>query len=408
MLPKYRMKVLFFLILCCYSPFNWAERLILSLGEKTWLPLPADPKIRIGDKSLLSIQIDPMGLFLLARKTGQTLLISGNKQYEVFILQKEKKRQALMLDQNVKDFWGLDWSLSAQMIFQVTGTLNRLSDWIDLAKVSKAYNIHYEFKARPGEGLEKTIQYYFNQLFKNQNPPEIVWQKGPLTYIPQGASVLEYEPLLQPFGLSLKEDPLWLSTAPFIEIEIALVESLSSSGLSFGGTTDSLLFRFSSLLAFLNFLKSSGQGKSLHHSSIIGQSGQKLHIQSGGQIPFNSYNLKTEQKSIQWKSYGLDLNLTPKVGKKNQIELKIKAQISEPMAFASTDRPSPLKTQSLENTVILKEGQILPLFQLKKQSQGMQNQSHLAVLSDFPGSFLRGKNQYKMTQFIFIQAKRKK
>ena len=356
----------------------------------------------------MSIQIDPVGLSLLARKTGQTLLIAGNKQYEVFILQKEKKRQALMLDQIVKDFWGLDWSLSAQMIFQVTGTLNRLSDWIDLAKASHAYNIHYEFKARPGEGLEKTIQHYFNQLFKNQSPPEIVWQKEPLAYIPQGASVLEYEPLLQPFGLSLKEDPLWLSTAPFIEIEIALVESLSSSGLSFGGTTDSLLFRFSSLLAFLNFLKSSGQGKSLHHSSIIGQSGQKLHIQSGGQIPFNSYNLKTEQKSIQWKSHGLDLSLTPKVGKKNQIELKIKAQISEPMAFTSANSPPPLKTQSLENTVVLKEGQILPLFQLKKQSQGMQNQAHLAVLSDVPGSFLRGKNQYKMTQFIFIQAKRKK
>ena len=160
------------------------------------------------------------------------------------------------------------------------------------------------------------------------------WNKLPFAYLPQGTDLADYKKLLQPFGLTPKEDSLWKANKPFIEIEMALVESLSSSGRSFGGKGDKpQQSDFFSLLAFLNFLKTSGQGKTLHHSSIIGQSGQKLHIQSGGQIPFYSYNMKTEQTTVGWKSYGLNFHILPTLDKKNQVTLEIKAQISEPLSF---------------------------------------------------------------------------
>ena len=355
----------------------------------------------------MAIQIEQGWLSLLARKEGQTLLITGQKKYEILIFNKEQKFQALKLDQLLKNFWGLSWSLSSKKTFQITGQLNRLYDWAELAKISKTHNILYEFKALPGEELEKSIRHYFQNLFKNKTPPEIIWQQLPLAHIPQGEKLSEYEKLLQPFGLTPKEDPLWFSTAPFIKIEIATVESLSSSGFSFGGMShpDHSLSRFSSFLGFLNFLKNSGQGKTLHHSSIISQSGQKLQIHSGGQIPFHSYNLKTEQKSTQWKSHGFHLNIIPRAGKNHHIELDIKAQISEPLSLLSSmDRPPPLKTQKLENKLVLKNKQIVNLFQLHKQSQGTENRGQLSFFWDFPSSLFRGKNGYEITQLIFIQA----
>ena len=406
LLYKMEVKLLFLLALFFYSQISFCERLILSPAEKVLLPLPPNKKVRVGDKSLMAIQIEQGWLSLLARKEGQTLLTTGQTKYEIFIFNKEQKFQALQLDQLLKNFWGLSWSLADNKIFQITGQLNRLYDWIELAKTSQKHNILYEFKASPGEELEKPIRHYFQSLFKDKTPPEIIWQKLPLAHIPQGEKLSEYEKLLQPFGLTPKEDPLWFSTAPFIEIEIALVESLSSSGFSFGGLShsDHSLSRFSSLLSFLNFLKNSGQGKTLHHSSIVSQSGQKLQIHSGGQIPFNNYNLKTEQKNTQWKSHGFHLNIIPRAGKNHQIELDIKAQISEPLSLSSMDRPPPLKTQSLENKLVLKNKQILNLFQLHKQSQGTQSQGQLSFFWDFPSSLFRGNNKYKMTQFIFIQA----
>lgn len=407
MLYQIKMKFLSLTVLLFYSHNSFCERLFLSLAEKAFLPLPHNQKVHIGNHSLVAIQKEKGQLSLLAKKKGHTLLITGNKQYEIFIFDKNKKLQALKLNQLLKNCWGLNWSLSDNNTFRVTGTLNRIHDWVDLFKLSKQHNIIYEFKALAGEGLKKPIQYYFKSLFKNKTPPEIAWSKLPFVDIPKGVNLSYYQKLLQPFGLTPKEDPLWLSHAPFIEIEMALVEKLNSSGWSFGGETNpnNSFSQFSSLLNFLKFLNNSGKGKTLHHSSIVAQSGQPLQLQSGGQLPFNSYNLKTEQHSVQWKSHGFRLNITPKLGKQQHIELAIKAKVSEPLAFASANSPPPIKTQNLENTVVLKDGEILKLFQLKKYSQGTQNQGQLDFLLNLPGSLFSGKNSSQMTQLIFIQAK---
>lgn len=406
-----RMKYLLFSLFLTYATATLPEeRLILSLGEQVLLPLPSNQIIRIWNKNLVALQKKGGGFSLLARKTGWTQLSVGKKTYKILIFSKEQKQKALKLNQILKNAWGLNWSLSKTGDLQVIGILNRLSDWLDIVRVSKTHNIPYQFKALPGEGLKPSIQHYFKILFKNQQAPEFIWNQLPLVNIPQGASILDYKKKLTAFGLIPQEEPLWLSNSPFIEIEIALIESLHSSGFAFGGNSDTknTLPSFASLLGFLNFLKNSGQGKTLHHSSIIAQSGQKLKIQSGGQIPFKNYNLKTDQQNAQWKSHGLDLNILPQMGKKGRIELDIQAKISEPLAFASANQPPPLKTQSWQSKIIVNENQIVKIFQLKKYSKGRHNHSRLGFILDIPNSFLSGSNQHKMTQSLFIQAKKKK
>ena len=132
-------------------------------------------------------------------------------------------------------------------------------DWLQLAKVAKKHNILYEFKALPGEDLNPVIQSFFQDIFKREKP-EIQWQQLPLALIPKEADSFFYEKKLQPFGLVPKKDQNWFSKASFIEIEIALLETKSSSSLALGGKGEHQELSFSSLLSLLNFLKAKGEG----------------------------------------------------------------------------------------------------------------------------------------------------
>ena len=389
---------LFFLL---YSSLSFGQTLILSPGETVRIPLPLNQKVRIGDKSLMRIQKENNRITLSAKKTGHTLLTTQNQSYKIFIFDKAHKAKALHLDSLLTSLWGLNWSLSKDNLFEITGQLYRFSDWLEIMKISRKHNIPYQFKAQMDEELKKISSYYFKAVLKQDM--EIIWTELPHVFIPTGSPLSNYENL-KAFGLILKEKKSWFFKAPLLRIDLAVVEVLSSSVFSSGGPFTTFLPQFSSLLSFLNFLKSSGKGKTLHHSSLTSQSGKEMKISSGGQIPFNSYNLKTEQKSVNWKSHGLQIHLLPTVGKNNQIKLKIKAQLSEPLSFASTAQAPPLKTQNLDSEFILDNKQILKIFQMNKQSKGRQYKGQLGLSDSHPRFLLGGQNHYKITQSVFIQA----
>ena len=393
------MKFLFF-IFC--AGFSFGKTLILSPGEKVWIPFPNDQKVRLGDKNLLILQKEDSRVSLLAKKTGHTLLTADKAQYQIFIFEKSNKEKALRLDKLLKKLWGLNWSLTKDNIFEITGQLYRFSDWLEIMKTCKRHNIPYQFKAQLDEELKKISSYYFKTALK-QNI-EMDWPHLPYVHTPANSRLSDYT-ALKFFGLIPKEEKSWLFKAPLVQIDLAVAETLSSSVFSAGGNLLEPLSHFSSLLSFLNFLKSSGKGSALHHSTLLTQSGKELKLNSGGQIPFNSYNLKTEQKSTNWKSHGLQIHLIPTVGKKDQIKLKVKAQLSEPLPFTSVNQAPPLKTQSLESEFVLSNNQILKLLQLNKKTTGNQYKGQFGFLFATPSFLSGGHNHSEMTQSVFIQTK---
>ncbi|MBC6415817.1 MAG: hypothetical protein GDA46_05440 [Bdellovibrionales bacterium] len=392
------MNFLFYFILF-YSSGILANSLILSPGERLFLKAPSNQKVRIGDKSLVLIDLEGLNLSLLAKKKGQTLLVVGEKRYKLFILEDSLKTKALYIDQLLKKLKGLKWSLSPSQKFQILGELYRFSDWLDLKKAFDKYNFEYEFKARMDEELKNISSFYFKKNLKK--PFEILWDELPLVFIPQDSYLSVYQRKLKPFGLFVKEQKNWFFKADFLQIDLAIVENLSSSFLQGGGLNQNLL-SFSSMLSFLNFLKSSGQGKSLHHSSVLVQSGKTLELESGGQIPFTSFNLKSEQETTSWKSHGFKLNLKPQVGVKNQIQLHFHVRLSEPLAFKTGSSAPPLKNQTLQTEIVLEAGQIFKLFGLKKKHRSQNFKGSFSFVDEF-NSFIGGKNNSDMNQTVFIQ-----
>ena len=391
----------FFVFLMGFGLYSQAlETLILSPGQKTLIPSPSDQTIRLGNKKLIQLEQKGSDIFIFARSKGETLLVAGGKSYRLLILEPELKKQALALSQILKSMRGLKWVfLQESQSFQIQGNLYRFSDWLELAKHSKKQNLKYEFRPNIDEELKKISLYYFQQLLKQ--PLKIFWSELPLVRLPQSAPLIWYQKQLRPFGLIPKEQENWFFKAPFIQIEWALVESLSSSSANIGGALDK---NWASLPAFLNFLKSSGWGKSLHHSFVLVQSGKSIKLESGGQIPFNQYNFKTEQSSLAWKSYGWNLELSPTLDINHQIRLKVQASFSEPLSFPS-DSPPPLKNQNIETELVLSHLKIVKLFEWKKQSKGRQYSGQLNFLPQSPKSLLGRANHYNTIQSVFLRIK---
>lgn len=397
------MRFLLLILFCLQAPKTWGKVLILSPGERVLLPAPSDQTLRIKDKSLLVIEKRGENISLLARKQGQSLLVAGDKSYQLFILKDSLKEKALILKQALKDKMGLSWSLSPENKFQIRGRLYRFSDWLDLKEIFKKHNIIYEFKAKMDEELKKISSYYFKQILKK--PFEIFWEDLPFVFIPQNSPILPYQKKLKAFGLIPKEQEGWLFKAPLIKWDWAIVENLSVSSFSTGGLfLEEKLNNFSSLLSFLNFIKNSGKGKSLHHSSLIAQSGQKIELTAGGQLPFNRYHFKTEQQSTDWKSFGLEINLMAKLDSKGLISLDIRVNNSEPVSFSGTDQGPSLKQQTLKTTFVIHDRQILKVFEIKKDSRSKNHSGGLIALTT-PRSLTMGKNNHQITQTFFIQPK---
>ncbi len=401
------MKFLFITFGFFYCFICFSEITLISLGEKRKLPLSPDRVVHIGNKKLLSLSTYGNDLHLLGKKEGQTFLTLGSKNYKIIVLKENTKKHLLLLDKIIKKTWGLNWTLSKENMIQITGQLNRMYDWVQIAKLSKAYNIKYEFTAQLGESLEPVVLAFFKSLLKDHIIPEIQWTKLPIALIPKKAQISLYEKKLAPFGLKIQQDEKWFSKPPFIEIEIALIETTSSSSLFFGNnsTNKDEISPMTSLLKLLNLLKTSGRGKTIHHSSVLTQNGQEVHIRNGGEIPFSKYNNETKQHSTQWKSYGLNLHITALLDKKETIELKIKGEISEPLSILMKDGPPPLKNQTLKTTVKVKNKEIVKIYHQKKEGTGTFSKGGLGFSFSFLKSIVRNNNKYQTSQMILLYPK---
>ena len=392
---------LFILIFVVFSSKAEEKTLILSPGETVFLDRPANQTLRIGDKSLVKVESLAGRISLLATKKGQTRLLNGNQNYQLFILDRDLKRKASHLESLLKPFKGLRWTLTPPETFQILGELYRFSDWLSLKKTFEKQAFHYEFKANMEEEIKKLANYYLKTQLKK--PFEILWENLPFVSVPEGSSLQEYQKKLSAFGLKVKAEKNWFFKAPLLEIEFVVVESLSSSSFFSGGSLNQSLSGFSSMLSFLNFLKSSGKGESRRHSSVLVQSGKNIVLESGGQIPFSSFHLKSEHQSTNWKSYGLKLNLKPQLDSRKQIFLQIQARLSEPLALNSVGTAPPLKNQTLETEMVLETGRIFKLFDFKKKSKGRSFQSRLSFLLKELNLLNGSQSDYDRTQFILIR-----
>ena len=167
--------------------------------------------------------------------------------------------------------------------------------------------------------------------------------------------------------------------------------SSSSSGAA--ATAGSLSWR-------LDLLEDQGKAKILARPRVVCQSGKEADFLVGGEVPiFNTSvtSLGGASTSVEYKQYGIKLNITPTVTDSKRVEMGLKFSISElgesdtiGPASAPTAKAYPLKTRNVSTVLHLEDGETLAIGGLIKQKSS-EDLAKFPWLADVPilGNFFR-------------------
>ncbi|WP_051296522.1 type II and III secretion system protein family protein [Anaeroarcus burkinensis] len=153
---------------------------------------------------------------------------------------------------------------------------------------------------------------------------------------------------------------------------------------------------YQNINAQVSALVQNGNAKILSRPNVITLSGDKANIMVGGQIPIPVSN-QNGQISVEWKDYGIKLDIEPQVNADGLIQSRIKSEVSS-MEWNSTHRIKigtdldipPLKMNKAETVLALSSGQTMALGGLINR-EVTKDVTKLPFLGDLPiiGSLFR-------------------
>jgi pilus assembly protein CpaC len=159
------------------------------------------------------------------------------------------------------------------------------------------------------------------------------------------------------------------------------------------------LNKYNPVNAQLNALLQNGAAKILSQPSVITVSGETANIMVGGQIPVPT-SVQNGQIAIEWKDYGIKLDIAPEVNAEGLINSKVKAEVSS-LDWDSTHQIElgagmqipPIKMNKAETVVALSSGQTMAIGGLIS-SQTTEDITKIPFLADIPvlGNLFKSKS----------------
>lgn len=165
---------------------------------------------------------------------------------------------------------------------------------------------------------------------------------------------------------------------------------------------------YADINAKLNLLTKNGDAKILSQPYIITMSGEKAEILIGGEIPV-PVSTDDNAISIEWREYGIKLNIEPTVQNNDDIDSKIQAEVSTLDYASATNTTSNgssvpgLKSRKADTRVQMKEGMTMAIGGLIS-SEDSKTISKVPILGDIPilGQFFRSTSKTKDRKEIVI------
>lgn len=138
----------------------------------------------------------------------------------------------------------------------------------------------------------------------------------------------------------------------------------------------------SKFLGALNALENSGFAYTLSRPSLVAMSGQSASFLAGGEFPVPIPSSGSDSLSIEYKEYGIRLNLTPTVIDRNRIHLKVAPEVSEldfgaGVVIAGAQVPA-LNVRRTDTSISLADGESFVI-------SGLINTSNRSVVDKLPG-----------------------
>lgn len=138
----------------------------------------------------------------------------------------------------------------------------------------------------------------------------------------------------------------------------------------------------SKFLGALNALENSGFAYTLSQPSLVALSGQNASFLAGGEFPVPIPSSGSDSLSIEYKEYGIRLNLTPTVIDRNRIHLKVAPEVSEldfsaGIVISGTQVPA-LNVRRTDTSITLADGESFII-------SGLINSQNRAAVDKLPG-----------------------
>ncbi|HKM37248.1 MAG TPA: type II and III secretion system protein family protein [Thiopseudomonas sp.] len=213
-----------------------------------------------------------------------------------------------------------DVKVTSRNSFLVLGLANgvtNLSVWTSCAKEPRQSMLFIEGEAASALTKPVTVQVTANTPLPNQVQTDIRFIEVNRTK-------------LKEIGVSLygKGSNGKIITSPnstfFDKVGDSIASNLLGEGfnIAWGGGSKKYL-------GALNALETSGFAYTLARPSLVALSGQTASFLAGGEFPIPVPSGGSDSVSIEYKPYGIKLNLTPTVIDKNRIHLKVAPEVSE-------------------------------------------------------------------------------
>ncbi|VBB08443.1 bacterial general secretion pathway protein d signature [Lucifera butyrica] len=146
---------------------------------------------------------------------------------------------------------------------------------------------------------------------------------------------------------------------------------------------------YSNINAELDALVKNGAAKILSRPSMVTVSGEKANILVGGQIPI-PVSSSNGTITVEWKEYGIKLDIDPEVNSDRIINSTVKAEVSSldwssehQVVIGSNLKIPPLTTRKAETSIALASGQTMAIGGLYASTE-TKSVTKLPLLGDLP------------------------
>ncbi len=344
------------------SNVGWTQEtkaLELQEGEIIILPISSVRRIAIGDPAIADIKvISDKDLMLMARAKGQTELIiwdaSGRREFTVEVVSR------VALDE----------------VIDRLKELLKANDVEGVTVIQKGENIFLIGEILHSSDMEQIKQ--IAHLF-----PEVVSLVREATIVP----LVQLNVEVVEMSISDTEDLgiNWLTSVPtYYQVTDMIWNQL---GRRTQDATYTLGFADESLLATIDFLVTEGSARILARPNLVVSSGKEGKILAGGEMPVLSSTQEGTLPTIQWKTYGISLNIRPTVLKNENINIAMQTEVSDitdvQYAVAEGSTVYGIGTRSAETEVVLKNGETMVIGGLIKSTK-TETVHKLPILGDIP------------------------
>lgn len=380
------MKQIMILLVLASPLHSHAKDYFVTSGQSLYLDVSPSSRITVGNNTIISVKDLGSKIKVSGKKKGQSKLKIGSKNHTIYIVNALEKDLYYKLETLVKTFKGLKLKMLNKKI-AVEGKLLRVSDYKQIKILVAQSKLQISWHALVHEDIKKKFRQYINNELLKLGVEAHSIEDDYSVYLHKDYQKIKIEKILPGIQFYYLNQ-----TPPFnkkIKVQLYFLEMSRSAQQKFGINWEQSLKKqlapststTGSLTAFISALEDTGNGKLLAKPHITTNSGTKGQFLAGGEFPIRSYN-KENSGSISWKTYGIQLNITPTYYK-NKIHLNINSETSNIDPSTSIDGLPGLKTNKVTSSVSMDNKEINVLSGVYKLEH-MEGTKQIPLLADLP------------------------